>query len=471
MSLRMRHILSYILVIALCLGIAALALLLPLRDYSNKLAIARLGDMAIPIYVQARSLAKGDASLDEVWTKLKEQAQETGVGILVIDSQGNVIRKVLPPGISKNHLDKLPAGKLTTDISEHHHGTFVTPGGQVLVFAAYPLAGLFRTQRPSAPDALILAVPRAELITLWTDFASPLLWAGLIAFVVSVGIAIVLARSVYLPVQRVTEGAQEIAQGHYDHQIPIAGPPETKRLALSFNQMAKQVEHSQKMLRDFLANVSHELRSPLTSIRGFAQAMLDGTAKGSEAQSKAARVIESESKRMIRLVDELLELSRIESGQIKMSWESIDTIELLQHCQDIFRMRAEEKGIELRNEVEPIPSLVGDIDRLEQVFSNLLDNALKHTPPGGEVTITAQKVSPDFIEIAVTDTGPGIPAEELAHVFERFYQSQGSAREESTGLGLTIARGIVRAHGGDVEAKNAPGGGAEFVVRLPTSKS
>ena len=219
-----------------------------------------------------------------------------------------------------------------------------------------------------------------------------------------------------------TNAAEEIAHGNYEQEVPVAGPKEVKGLAISFNQMSKQVKHSQQMLRDFVADVSHELRSPLTSIKGFAQAIVDGTAKGKEAQLKAATVIEDESKRMMRLVEELLEFSRLESGQITMIKEPVDLKELLQQCYEIFLLHAEEKGIKLRTDIEPLPPVIGDIDRLEQVFSNLLDNALKHTPSGGDIRIIARQPHPNFVEIAITDTGPGISGEQMRHVFERFYE-------------------------------------------------
>ncbi|MFQ5826841.1 MAG: sensor histidine kinase [Dehalococcoidia bacterium] len=466
MSLRWRLILSHTLIVVLCLAIVAVAVSALLQGYRNRFAMARLDDMTIPIYIQARSLARGEASLDEVWANLREQAQETGVYIFLVDDEGNIVRQASPGEGIGGRLDKLPAGALPHDLSGPYHGSYVMPKGQTFIFAAYPLAGLFGSQSPSLPEALVLAVPRAGALALWAGFSRPFLWAGLIALAVSVVIAVFLARSVYRPIQRVTDAAEEIARGRYDQEIALAGPREVRGLALAFNRMAKQVKHSQQRLREFLADVSHELRSPLTSIRGFAQAMVDGTARDSEAQSRAAQIIEDESKRMIRLVDELLELSRIESGQIQMLREPVDVKALLEHCQEIFMMRAQEKGLRLRADLEPLPSIVGDTDRLEQVFSNLLDNALKHTPLGGEISISARQASSDLVEITVADTGPGISPQELPHVFGRFYRAD--AAKTGTGLGLAIAREIVRAHGGDIEARSALGGGAQFIVRLAT---
>jgi signal transduction histidine kinase len=260
-----------------------------------------------------------------------------------------------------------------------------------------------------------------------------------------------------------------MAKGKYDQEIPVAGPKEVKELAQRFNQMSKQVKRSQQTLRDFVADAAHELRSPLTSIKGFAQAILDGTASNKEAQVKAAGIIEVEAKRMMRLVDDLLELSRLESGQVNMSREPVDVTELLRHCHDIFSIRAEEKGVQLSTDIKPLPLVNGDIDRLEQVFNNLLDNALKHTPASGKVSIGGQQPSPSSIEITVSDTGPGIPPEQLPHLFERFYRADASAAQAGTGLGLAIAREIVRAHGGGITVNNTPGKGTDFTVRLPVS--
>lgn len=467
MSLRWRLILSHTLIIVLCLIIAALAVIGVLQGYRTRLSLARLDDMALPIYIQARALAQGKASLDEIWTNLKEQAEETGVYALLVDDEGNILRWAAPEDATVKPLAKLPAGALPDDLSETHRGTFSAPKRQTFVFVAYPLAPLFGTQNPSAPEALILAAPRASALGLLVSLAPPFLWAGIITFIVSLLVALLLARSIYRPVQQVTQAAEAIAQGKYDQEITPTGPPEAKGLAAAFNHMARQVKLSQQRLRNFLSDVSHELRTPLTSIRGFAQAMVDGTIKDKEAESRAAQIIEDESKRMIRLVDELLELSRIESGQAKMSREPVDMKALLQHCQEIFMMRAEEKGLKLSTDLEPLPTVTGDADRLEQVFCNLLDNALKHTPSGGEITIRARQTSAGIAEISVSDTGKGIPPEQLPHIFERFYRADTSEAKSGTGLGLAIAREIAKAHGGDIEARNKPGGGAEFIVRLP----
>jgi two-component system sensor histidine kinase ResE len=229
--------------------------------------------------------------------------------------------------------------------------------------------------------------------------------------------------------------------------------------------MTEQVKQSQLQLRHFVADVSHELKSPLTAIQGFSQALIDGTANDEQTRAKAADIINTESKRMRRQVDELLDLSRMQSGQFKMTLETINISELLKHCHDIFEVQAKEKGIQLKIALENPLLVSGDNDRLEQLFCNLLDNAVKNTPAGGKEQTIARKTADGFIEVKVSDEGPGIHPEHLPFVFERFYQVTGV--RTGVGLGLTIAREIVRAHGGTIEARSEPGEGAQFIVRLP----
>jgi signal transduction histidine kinase len=434
--------------------------------------MARLADTALPIYVQFRAAARGQVPLNQAWTNLQEMSQETDTYIFLLDAEDTVIKQAIPEDSSWIPPSKLEITKPPVPRPTPYRGTYVAPDGERFIFVAQPVAGLFRPPNPPNPpnpETLVLAVPRSQALAIWADLAKPFLWAGLAGLAVSILIAVVLARSVYVPIRRVTNAAEEIARGNYEQEVPVDGPKEVKGLATSFNQMSKQVKHSQQMLRDFVADVSHELRSPLTSIKGFAQAMVDGTAKGKEAQLKAATVIEDESKRMMRLVEELLEFSRLESGQITMVKEPVDLKELLHQCYEIFLMHAEEKGVKLKKDIEPLPPIIGDIDRLEQVFSNLLDNALKHTPSGGDINIIARHPNPNFAEISITDTGPGIPAEQMRHVFERFYRADPSAGKAGAGLGLAIARQIVLAHRGDIMAKSTLGKGTEFVVRLPAS--
>jgi signal transduction histidine kinase len=243
--------------------------------------------------------------------------------------------------------------------------------------------------------------------------------------------------------------------------------------------MAHQVRAGRDAQRDFVANVSHELKTPLTSIQGYSQAILDGTAADPEMVGRSVSIIHDEAERMSRMVTELLDLARIESGQAVMRREPLNPKPLLENIIEGFHLRAEEAKVSLTSQIDDLPSVVGDGDRLAQVFANLLDNAIKHTPAGGKVMVAAKLVTPSgvqkhrktasqSIEVAVSDSGAGIPPEDLTRVFERFYQVDKSrVHTGSVGLGLAIAREIVEAHSGTIKAESIVGLGTRFVVVLP----
>ncbi|MFH1016201.1 MAG: HAMP domain-containing sensor histidine kinase [Chloroflexota bacterium] len=290
----------------------------------------------------------------------------------------------------------------------------------------------------------------------------------MIALILSLIIALLFARSIYQPINRVKIAAEKMAQGHYDQEIPVAGPRECQELAASFNQMAQQVKRSQQQLRHFVADVSHQLKSPLTSIHGFAQALLDGTANDEAAKQRAATIISEESRRMKKQVDQLLEIARMQAGQLRIERAPVDVNELLEHCREVFTVQADEKQVKIKIAAEPLMNVPGDFDRLEQVFSNLLDNAIKNSPEDGEVRLKGRNLTNE-VEVSVSDDGPGIAPEQLPFLFERFHQA--TSVRSGYGLGLAIAREIVTAYGGTIEAKSEPGEGAQFIVRLPFEKT
>jgi signal transduction histidine kinase len=314
----------------------------------------------------------------------------------------------------------------------------------------------------------VLAIPQQGTISVLTTFIWPLLAAAGIALIISLLIAIFLARSIYRPLATVTKAAKQISRGDFSQRIKPDGPKEVKELAESFNRMTEDVEQAQLQLRHFVADVSHELRSPLTSIQGFAQALLDGTASDDATKLKAAQIIDTESKRLKHQVDELLELSRMQSNQAKFLNGPVCLAEVLTQSTEVYAVQAKQKQVTIALKTEPLV-LVGDADRLEQVFNNLLDNAIKNSPNGGKVSVVSAKGEGNFAKITVSDQGPGIHPDHLAHVFERFYQVTGA--RTGVGLGLAIAKEIVITHHGTIEASSTPGEGAQFIVTLPLMMS
>lgn len=465
MNLRTRLVLSNILIVVLCLGIAAVSVSLLLQNYRDETSITRLENMTRPIYLQVRGLLRFQPNLTDLWTSVQEQAVNNKVFILFVDSAGNLLFQGSPvnTGVEFDIPGGLPHGSPQTE-----SGILTAASGQRFVYIAYPFGRQF-TQQTEHVETMIFCEPRSSLAAVMAGLITPFIWAGIIALAISLVLAFLLARSVYFPIRRLSQAAGDIARGHYQQKVPVTGPPEIKKLAANFNEMAEKVNESQQQLRSFVADVSHQLKNPLTSIHGFAEAILDGTAEDKETREKAARIILEESERMMRQVNDLLEYSRMQAGQARMARETVDVKEVLGHCREIFALRFEEQGITVKNDTGPAAAVTGDADRLGDVFCNLLDNAIKNTPPGGEIRILARQ-TPDRRSLAVTiaDTGPGIPPEQLPHVFERFQQSRGP--RTGFGLGLAIAREIVLAHGGEIEVTSSPGAGARFTVTLPVEK-
>jgi signal transduction histidine kinase len=335
---------------------------------------------------------------------------------------------------------------------------------------------LYTSRRLSQDRMLIIAAPRPRVpvLNIFTDeLLSPILQGGLIALLLSLVLAFALSRWVADPLQQVVVAARNYPS---DEMKPISprGPHEVQDLTRAFNAMISRVEGSQKSQRDFVANVSHELKTPLTSIQGFAQALLDDTADTPERRKQAAQIIYDEAGRMHRMALDLLDLARLEGGIADLEMSPVDIGTLLRSVVEKFTLQAQKAGIRLQTNIsEDLPTLLGDGDRLAQVLANLVDNALKFTPANGQVTLSAMIAGAEM-EILVTDTGPGIPQEALSRIFDRFYQVDPSraggetpAGQRGVGLGLAIAREVVQAHGGRISVRSKVGRGTTFVIYLP----
>jgi len=337
---------------------------------------------------------------------------------------------------------------------------------------------LFTSQTLRPDSIIILAAPRQGGLSLLRspqsrevlrdEFLPPFIRAGAAALVLALILAYGMSRWISAPISEVTHAARKVTQGEY-HAIDPQGPVEVRSLTRTFNDMIHQVQTSQQSQRDFVANVSHELKTPLTSIQGFAQAMIDGTVTGVEEMRRSARVIQDEAQRMYRLVLDLLELARFDAGTVQLDRSTVHLERLLGQTMDKLSLQADQKEVTLTREFAPLPVYQGDVDRLSQVFSNVIDNAIKYTPSGGEVMVTGN-VLQDRIEITIADNGQGIPAEEMERIFDRFYQvdkSRGHEQDPSSGLGLAIVKEIVQAHGGSIHVSSVRGGGSQFQINLP----
>ncbi len=335
---------------------------------------------------------------------------------------------------------------------------------------------LYSLKRLPDGDWLMVAAARpkvAALAVLTDELLVPLAEGGLIALLLSLILAYAIARWVADPLQQIiavsrtmpSDGVRVVSEG---------GPHEVRELTRSFNAMLVRVLSTQNSQRDFVANVSHELKTPLTSVQGFAQAILDGTADTPEARQQAAQVIYNEAGRMHRMALDLLDLARLDSGTADLNVAPVNMTALLNGIAEKFSPMASDAGVNLNVDLaNDLPILNGDGDRLAQVFTNLVDNALKFTPRGGTVSIRAVQDRGE-VQVSVSDTGEGIPADAIPHIFDRFYQAD-SARaggeKHGAGLGLAIVHDFVAAHGGRISVRSAPGRGTAFIVHLPLNRN
>lgn len=456
-SLNSRLFLSYVAVILVCLVLVSLGLLVFVQPVWALSATRQLEAAARATLPRLRQID----SPAQLHGLLAQAAEEQGARVLLLDETGTVR---FDSDDGEWVAEALELVQHTPVGQAGFQGAFTAPDGGRWVFFGQPAP----RSPGGTPQTVMFVAPREHLLAWFAEnLLPPLAQAGLIALVLSMLLALLIRTWIAAPLHRVAEAAEAIAHGATGARAPIAGPSEVQALAHSFNTMAGRVEAAHQSQRDLVANVSHELKTPLTSIQGFSQALLDGTAQTPEAAARAARVIHEQSEHMCRMVESLLVLARFDAGQMTMERQAVGLVPLLRTCVDKLMPQAESAQVTLELDVPDRLTVVGDADRLAQVLANLLDNGIAHTHAGGRVTVAARQEKGQ-VEVAITDSGEGIPAEELPRIFERFYQVDRSRRHNrGVGLGLAITREIVEAHGGTVVAESVVGLGSKFTVRLP----
>jgi len=451
-SLRSRLWLSYAVLVSVSLIIVALVLLIflirnPLlsRQTQQQLRTALNSITASP----ARSLNNQ--------LELQRLAEAHDVRILVF----NTSRQLLFDTQVEEGSLPFPRRNLLNRTSQ----TAVDANGNVWLYGLARL-GDGRVLVVAAPR------PRVPVLNVFADeFLSPIIQGGLIALLLSLILAFALSRWVADPLQKVIIAASQYPSDQIK-PIESAGPHEVQTLTHAFNSMLARLQSTQRSQRDFVANVSHEMKTPLTSIQGFAQAILDNTAATPEARKRAAQIIYDESARMHRMSLDLLELARLEAGTADLDMSLVDAGALLRGVVEKFAPQAHNAGVELVVDVaEDLPAIFADGDRLAQVLTNLVDNALKFTPAPGRVTLSAKKAGNE-IQLSVADTGIGVARDALPRLFDRFYQvdpsrAGGETARRGTGLGLAIVKEIIQAHGGKIGVRSQVGSGTTFTIHLP----
>ncbi|HJU37017.1 MAG TPA: HAMP domain-containing sensor histidine kinase [Gaiellaceae bacterium] len=314
--------------------------------------------------------------------------------------------------------------------------------------------------RKGNPGTLILLRRERSLLS---GYVWGLLIAAAAGGLLAALAAFLLARRISRPVDRVSAAARSLARGAHPEPVPVEGAAEIATLAGAFNELASQLRQAQEAERNFLLSVSHELKTPLTAIRGYAEAVGDGAVDPREA----AATVASESRRLERLVRDLLDLAQMHRTDFNVHNSEIDLAEVAEDAVRRYEQQAGSFGVELQAIADGPAPAIGDADRVLQVVSNLVENALRLTPPGGEVRVVAEPGT-----LRVEDTGPGLAETDTERAFERFYlhERYGLERKVGTGLGLAIVKELTLAMGGSVDVESSPGRLTVFTVRLRVPK-
>jgi signal transduction histidine kinase len=453
-TLRSRLWLSYALVIGVALSAVSFVLLIYLirnpstyRQESARLAI-------VSALLRRNESELKSLPLEDLQLRISKINETYGTRVIVFSASRKVILDSAPIGEPAIQLPRFPRLR--------PYSVLMDASGQSWLYMLYHV-----------PDGrwLLILIPRPAvpfLAILGDELLLPILGAGFIALLVSLLLALWFSRWIGNPLQQMVSVAGHLPAEDFQ-PVSQKGPHEVRELAQSFNAMNKRLLASQKAQRDLVANVSHEMKTPLTSIMGFSQSLLDGTSDSPLDKERAAQVILDESSRMHRMVLDLLDLAKLDSGTFDLHMGQVDIASVIGKVIDQLTPQAQDANVKLIVNTDQQPIVLGDGDRLAQVFTNLLDNAIKFTQPGGMVTIFINSTS-TAAQVELQDTGMGIPPQALPHIFERFYQvdaSRQGGRKHGTGLGLAIASEIIAAHGGKIAARSEPGQGSLFIVSLP----
>ncbi|MCQ3973443.1 MAG: two-component sensor histidine kinase [Anaerolineae bacterium] len=368
----------------------------------------------------------------------------------------------------------------------------ITVGVVTLALAAESVVptAFNRHMRDMAPMMMGQMTPGMGMAEMRTDIfvsfraavTEALLMAAAAALVSAIAISLVISRRVVTPIRQMMEVSRTIAAGHYRERVQVTSQDELGQLAHSFNQMAASLEQVEAMRQELIANVAHELRTPLASIKGYMEGLMDGILP---VEPSTFQQIYREADRLQRLVNDLQELSRVEAGAFQLNRQPLVMTDLIVRITDRLRPQFEEKEMTLQlNLPTGLPLVMADEDRVSQVLLNLIGNALQYTPAGGTVTITGhwphvikhwpdgRQVSGSQVILTISDTGIGIPAEHLPHLFSRFYRVDKSRSRVGggSGIGLTIVKHLVEAHGGQVWAESRGASlGSTFGFSLPVA--
>ncbi len=434
--------------------------LLAVRSYYIGSATEALTTRATTSATFINKYLEGQRLKDRARYILENLSQEEYAKIEILDTNGKVI--INSYGFS-------PAEPLNTpDVAAAvagGTGTYIGRSAQTqerILAVSNPLKSMGMTI-----GVLRFSVSAEPLYSAVSTIALYAAGVGLLVILLGFVLSLLMAKRIVDPIEELTRIAKQMATGNFTVQAAKRHEDEVGTLAETLNFMAKELERNEKLKNDFISSVSHELRTPLTSIKGWGETLISGGLEDAEETLLGLEVISKETDRLIGLVEELLDFSKFQSGEMKLVQQPLDLRGLLEELRRQYGYCESEKQIALRVEIpEQSLSVAGDPNRLKQVFVNLLDNAFKFTPPHGTIRVTADRSSSCII-VKVIDTGEGIPPEDLSKVAEKFYK--GRSKLSGSGLGLAICKEIVQLHGGSFRVESTLGVGTTVTVELPVN--
>jgi signal transduction histidine kinase len=444
-SLQFRLLLAFTLVVVVTIGATFFFIYQTtrsqIRQFEEQAENMRIGRIEVELsrYYYQQGSWEGIQPLIEQWGNIY------GERIILLDSQGTVVAD------SK--------GELSGEAYQPD-----TPGQAVLLPWEGGAIGTFYVTPEASPGVGLIS-----LQILYLTIGRFFLWGALVAVAIAVALAFLLSRRTLSPVKALTSAAERLGRGDFSQRVQIKDKGELGDLAQTFNSMAVDLEHTEKLRKNMVADIAHELRTPLSNIQGYLEALRDGVMK---PDKETISSLYEEASLLSRLVDDLQELSLAEAGELKLVRQKEDIGELIRQAVAAVGAKKKAKGLSLAVELpEKLPPVNIDSRRIGEVLRNLLENAVAHTGKGGSITVAA-KPGENWVEVSVADTGEGIPAEELPNIFERFYRVDKSRTRATggSGLGLTIAKRLVEAHGGRIEVQSQPGKGSRFSFTVPVAE-
>ncbi len=482
LSLRAKLIASHAVVLLLALALVLAISAGYLRSRQEQAGVDRLRQLAIPLVLEIGILfprmSRGGAAEEIVSNLLDYQAAEMDIRLLVFDPDATVLYDTAPDqSLVGSTLTPYAAAVAVVYRDAQRQGREVSTrvvalppdadylGGEHVILAA---GGRRRQPR----DVVLGIVAQAQPQPLVRQFLPPLLLTVSTSLLVASLVGYALSRRLAAPVDRLTAAANAMATGKLEQRVAGEGPDEIGRLVASFNVMSRQVATTASGQRRLLADIAHELRTPLTSVRGYTRALHDEVIVEPAERRQALATIGDEAERMARLIGQLLDLARLESGQTRLNRRAVAVRPLLARVAAGFGPDAHRRGVRLLIDAPADLAIDGDDDRLRQIVGNLVGNALRHSPAAGWVEVRAVPTavtqgSAPGVRLTVRDSGDGIPPDTLPRVFERF--ERGAESGDRMGLGLAIVRELVELHGGTIAVTSEPGAETTFAIDLPST--